>query len=259
MIERGPMAANDNKATKKKWTEGWAFLILVCVILPLSLRSVFYAPFHIPSGSMKSTLLVGDYIFVSKFAYGYSKYSFPFSPNLFEGRIADDEGKKRPKRGDIVVFRLPTDPTVDYVKRLVGMPGDRLQVKEGVLFINGSPLPRVKEESFIDVGDNGKSTTITRYRETMPEGKSYDVLDQLSRGALDNTPEYVVPPKHYFLMGDNRDNSSDSRVLSLVGYVPEENLIGRADIIFFSLSEPFWEFWRWPVSIRTERFFNLLR
>lgn len=242
----------------KKWTDGWGFLIIVCVLLPLALRSVFYAPFHIPSGSMKPNLLIGDYIFVNKYAYGFSKYSFPFSPDLFEGRIADDGGKKRPERGEILVFRLPSDTRVDYVKRLVGLPGDRLQVKGGVLYINGEPLPREKMDSFTDEDEEGRKITITRYQETLPDGKSYQVLDQVERGALDNTPEYVVPAKHYFFMGDNRDNSQDSRVLSTVGYVPEENIVGRADIIFFSISAPFWQFWRWFDSVRADRFLTLL-
>lgn len=241
------------------WYESWLFVLLFCVVLPLTLRSFLYAPFHIPSGSMKPTLLIGDYIFVSKFSYGYSRYSLPFSPDVFESkRVMTGDGARKPERGDVVVFRLPSDTTVDYVKRLVGMPGDRLQVKEGVLYINGDAVKREAMKPFEDKDEEGNSIIIRRYRETLPEGRSYEVLDQLKSGPLDNTPEYVVPMHHYFMMGDNRDNSQDSRVLSTVGYVPEENLIGRADIIFFSLATPVLEFWRWVEGIRLERFLRLV-
>lgn len=260
------MAKNPSKAksTEKQqkiqhWYESWLFVVLFCVILPLTLRSFLYAPFHIPSGSMKPTLLIGDYIFVSKFSYGYSRYSLPFSPDVFKGKRVMAEGESRePKRGDVVVFRLPTDTSVDYVKRLVGMPGDRIQVKDSVLYINGKAVKREALEPFKDTDEEGNEFIIRRYRETLPEGKTYEVLDQLKSGPLDNTPEYVVPLHHYFMMGDNRDNSQDSRVLSAVGYVPEENLIGRADMIFFSLATPVLEFWRWVEGIRLGRFFRLI-
>ncbi len=233
----------------KKWTDSWSFLIIVCVLLPLALRSFLYAPFHIPSGSMKQTLLIGDYIFVSKFAYGYSRFSIPFSPNVFDGKRVMAEGKA-PQRGDVVVFRLPTDNTVDYVKRLIGLPGDTIRVTEGEVILNGNKLPRTPIATPFD--DNG--TLVAAYTETLPNGVSYTVLDQNPMGPLDNTPEYKVPAGHYFLMGDNRDNSQDSRVLSVVGYVPAENLVGKAEIIFFSLKQPFWQVWGWFTGLRTERF-----
>jgi signal peptidase I len=234
----------------KKWTDSWSFLIIVCVLLPLTLRSFLYAPFHIPSGSMKQTLLIGDYIFVSKFAYGYSRFSIPFSPNVFGGKRVMADGKT-PHRGDVVVFRLPSDNSVDYVKRLIGLPGDRIRVENGEVILNGRKLERTPiAEPFID--DNGQK--IAAYTETLPEGVSYTVLDQNPMGPLDNTPEYRVPAGHYFMMGDNRDNSQDSRVLSVVGYVPAENLVGRAEIIFFSLKQPFWQIWGWFTGLRTERF-----
>lgn len=243
----------DNVKKQKSWVDSWSFLILFCILLPLALRSFFYAPFHIPSGSMKPTLLVGDYLFVSKFAYGYTRYSMPFSPALFEGRIFT-EGRA-PARGDVVVFRLPSNTSIDYVKRLIGLPGDRIQVLSGELYLNGQKLSRIPAPSFTD-SDGAK---IPAYVETLPNGVSYTVLDQQLFGPLDNTPEYVVPPKHYFMMGDNRDNSQDSRVLSLVGYVPEENLVGRADIVFFSLKYPFLYLWKWIDGLRPERTLQKIR
>jgi signal peptidase I len=215
---------------------------------------VLFQPFTIPSGSMMPTLLVGDYIFVNKFAYGYSKYSLPFSPDIFSGRIFASE----PKRGDVVVFRFPPNPDVDYIKRLVGLPGDHIQVKEGILYINGKAVPRQPDGSFtsdykLDPGDD-----VPVYKEVLDNGKTYDTLDQspVSRG--DNTREFIVPEGHYFMMGDNRDNSLDSRFD--VGYVPAENLVGRASVIFFSLGNDtsFREIWKWPTNMRWDRIFKVV-
>ncbi len=199
------------------------------VLSPLLIRTFLYQPFNIPSGAQKPTLLIGDYIFVSKSSYGYTHYSLPFSPRLFSGRIFASE----PKRGDVVVFRVPKDDTVDYIKRVIGLPGDRVQMINGHLHINGEPVKREQIEDFIDIED-GRTTRVKRWRETLPNGVSHETLDLIENGYYDNTPVYQVPPGHYFMMGDNRDNSTDSRVMSQVGYVPFENLIGRADIIFFS-------------------------
>jgi signal peptidase I len=230
--------------------ESWgSFLktLVVAVLCAAIVRSFFYEPFHIPSSSMKSNLLIGDYIFVSKFSYGYSKYSFPFSPNLFDGRIFSSQ----PKRGDVVVFRLPSDPEINYIKRLIGLPGDKIQVTDGQLFINEQAVPKEYVDDFID--EDGSK--IKRFVETLPEGKKITVLDQFGDAPQDNTGVYVVPEGNYFMMGDNRDNSQDSRFLSSVGYVPEENLVGKANIIFFSDEEPFWEFWNWN-EIRWHRIFR---
>ena len=231
-------------------------VIIHALILAMVVRIFLYQPFNIPSGSMIPTLLVGDYLFVSKFSYGYSKYSFPFSPNLFSGRIWASE----PQPGDVAVFKLPRDNETDYIKRVIGVPGDEVQMIRGVLHINGQPVPKRRVDDFVTRDAFGNVRRVPRYLETLPNGVSYPVLDLVDNGFSDNTAVYKVPEGHYFMMGDNRDNSTDSRVGSAVGYVPFENFIGRAEIIFFSADDDasLLEFWRWPLVIRWSRFFDLV-
>jgi signal peptidase I len=228
--------------------------LVYAVAIALGVRTFLYEPFNIPSGSMKPTLLVGDYLFVSKFAYGYSRHSLPFSLPLIQGRIF----ARLPERGDVAVFKLPSDNRTDYIKRIVGLPGDRLQVRDGILYVNGDPATRTRVDNFRD--DDGTSNgELTRYRETLPGGRTYTVLDIVAHGALDDTDVYEVPEGYVFAMGDNRDNSLDSRVPN-VGYIPINNLIGRAEIIFFSTNGDarLWEVWKWPTAIRFRRLFNLI-
>ena len=220
-------------------------IIIQALLLALVVRTFLYQPFNIPSGSMENTLLIGDYLFVSKFSYGYSRFSLPFGPHLFDGRI----WSAPPKRGDIVVFKLPRDDSVDYIKRVVGLPGDKIQVQHSVLYINGKAVPR---EEIGPVTLDG--VTYTQYQETLPNGVKYKVLDHQRDGMLDNTQVFEVPPDH---------NSTDSRVPPTsggVGYVPFENLVGRAEIIFFSVKEgdSVLAFWQWPWTVRWDRLFKLL-
>ena len=228
--------------------------VVYAVLIALAIRTVAFEPFNIPSGSMKPTLLVGDYLFVSKYSYGYSRHSLPLSLPLIPGRILMSE----PERGDIAVFKLPTDNKTDYIKRIVGLPGDRVQVREGRLYLNDKQVVRRRVADFIEIDELGRVHRTAQFEETLPNGRTHRILEHTDQGQLDNTPVYVVPKGHYFAMGDNRDNSLDSRVLSGVGFVPAENLVGRAEILFFSIdgSASVWEFWRWPRTIRFKRFFD---
>ncbi|MGF0536646.1 signal peptidase I [Agrobacterium sp. ES01] len=246
------MAERAEKSQNALWEN--IKVIIQALLLAMIIRTVLFQPFTIPSGSMMPTLLVGDYIFVNKFSYGYSKYSLPFSPDLFSGRILASE----PTRGDVVVFRFPPNPEIDYIKRLVGLPGDHIQVIDGVLYINKKAVPREPDGSFTSDYRLDPGEDVPVYRETMDNGKTYDTLDQVQFSRGDNTREFIVPEGHYFMMGDNRDNSLDSRFD--VGFVPAENLVGRASIIFFSLGNDtsFREIWNWPANMRWDRLFKVV-
>ncbi|HEX2556196.1 MAG TPA: signal peptidase I [Microvirga sp.] len=231
---------------------GQALLIAVVV------RTLLFQPFNIPSGSLIPTLLIGDYLFVSKYSYGYSKHSMPFSPPLFSGRVWGSE----PKRGDIAVFKLPKDNSTDYIKRVIGLPGDRIQVVAGVLHINGKAVQRERVGDYQTTDPFGRPQGVPMYRETLPDGTAHFVIERDGdRGYWDNTNVYTVPAGHFFMMGDNRDNSTDSRDEASVGPVPFENFVGRAEIIFFSIDEDAsaWKIWEWPWTVRWTRMFQPIR
>lgn len=235
-------------------------VVIHALLIALVIRTFLFQPFNIPSGSMKATLLVGDYLFVSKFSYGYSHYSLPFAPPLFPGRIFAGQ----PDRGDIVVFRHGPD---DFIKRVIGLPGDRIQVTDAVVSINGAPVQRQRVADFTgpDPCHNteriGPVVRVAQWREQLPNGVTYNTLQCASYGGFpDTTDVYTVPPDHFFMMGDNRENSEDSRFAD-VSYVPLENLIGRAQILFFSIGGGYsaLEVWRWPEAVRWNRLFRLVR
>ena len=240
----------------ESWTE-LAKTVIYAGLIALVIRTFLFQPFNIPSASMEGTLLIGDYLFVEKFAYGYSRYTFPFGGWPLGDSVHGRFLSRAPQRGDVIVFKFPGDNgegpnTTDFIKRLIGLPGDTIQMKEGVLWLNGKPVPKVREADYIETID-GEEHHVPQYRETLPGGKSYLTLDRDPEGPADNTDVYTVPAGHYFMMGDNRDNSADSR--TEVGYVPAENLEGKAEFRFFSTngSARFWEVWKWPFAIRYTR------
>jgi len=246
-----PPPAPAKKPEGESWVET-VKTVVYALLIALVIRTFFFQPFNIPSASMEGTLLIGDYLFVEKFAYGYSRYSFPFGLGPFAGRVFGSE----PHRGDVIVFKMPNvnsqDYMKDYIKRLIGLPGDRIQMIDDRLYINDKIVPRVRVQDYVETVD-GVENHVPQYRETLPNGKSYLTLDRMTDGPLDNTGVFVVPPGDYFMMGDNRDNSDDSR--EDVGYVPAVNLVGKAEFIFFSIddSASWWEIWKWPAAIRYSR------
>jgi signal peptidase I len=208
-----------------------ALLVLPAILLVFAVRIFLFQPFYIPSSSDEPNLMVGDYVFVSKRAYGYSRFSFPFHLAHFEGRI----GGTHPERGDVAVFKLPTNTDIDYIKRVVGLPGDRIQMKGGVLLINGVAVKLEPAEiSAAFASEDLSGRPMTYFRETLPNGRSYVVANADDEGPADNTDVYAVPPGHYFVLGDNRDNSQDSRYLKQVGYIPEDNFVGPVSLLFWN-------------------------
>ena len=229
--------------------------ILIAIFIALLIRSFIFEPFNIPSGSMKPNLLVGDFIFVSKYSYGFSKHSLPFSIPLIPGKIFSDT----PERGDVVVFKTPENNRTDYIKRVIGLPGDKIEIKNGIIFINGSEILRKKLNDFIDTDNKTSNKRVRMYNEYF-FNKEINTLDITDNGIADNTQLFNVPENHFFVMGDNRDNSQDSRFISTVGLIPYENLVGKAQFIFFSLENArFLQIWKWPNSIRYERIFQKIQ
>ncbi len=238
---------NPQKFDDIKPKESTLKTFLWALFFAILIRSLAYEPFHIPSSSMYPNLLIGDYIFVNKYSYGYSRYSFPFGLKIFEGRIF----KSTPKRGEVVVFRLPSDPSINYVKRLIGLPGDKIQMIDGILYINGEEVIKKYVGSVIE-NENGKQVTYQKYLEILPNKKEIITYDR-EMTPQDNTGIYEVPAGYYFFMGDNRDDSQDSRFLSFVGFVSEENLVGKVTNIFFSNPSSIFNIIEWFKTIRTER------
>ena len=231
--------------------------IIYALIIALIIRSFFFQPFYIPSSSMEPNLLVGDRLFVSKYSYGYSRHSLPFSPNLTNKRYFS----KNPERGDVVVFKTPADNRTDYIKRLIGLPGDTLQIIDGDLYLNNQKIQRNKIEITININCGNKILNVNAFEEILPNGKKYIAVYN-KEGTMQNTDKFIVPNEHYFFMGDNRDCSKDSRYLSSVGYVTFNNLVGKARLIFFSNDKKkgnFFKFWKWHESIRIARFFNKIK
>ncbi len=232
-------------------------IIIYALIIAIFIRSIFFQPFYIPSSSMEPNLLVGDRLFVSKYSYGFSKHSFPFSPNLFKGRILFSE----PKRADVVVFKTPADNRTDYIKRLIGLPGDSIQFINGDIYLNNNQILKTKSKKYSKINCGKVTLEIDAFEEKLPNSKTYiAVYDK--KNTYINSDKFSVPKDHYFFLGDNRDCSKDSRYLTSVGYVHKDNLVGKARIIFFSSDYrigSIFKFWKWNKIIRFDRFFKIIK
>jgi len=228
--------------------------LFYALIIAIIIRSIFLQPFYIPSSSMEPNLLVGDRLFVTKYSYGYSKHSFPFSPNIFSGRLLFSS----PKAGDVVVFKTPVDNRTDYIKRLIGLPGDEIQFIDGDLYINNNQIFKTSIKSSNNVFCGNEKINVNFFTEKLPNGKIYKSVYRLDY-SFQNSDKFIVPDKHYFFLGDNRDCSKDSRFLSEVGYVHQDNLVGKAQFLFFSSDYrigSIFKFWEWNKIIRFNRFFK---
>ena len=230
--------------------------LLYALIIAIFIRSIFLQPFYIPSSSMEPNLLVGDRLFVTKYSYGYSKHSFPFSPNLFKGRIMFSE----PKRGDVIVFKTPADNRTDYIKRLIGLPGDEIQFIDGNLYVNNNQIIKTLVSSIDVIFCGNQTIKVNTFEEKLPNGKKYKATYR-KEYSFQNSDKFLIPENHFFFLGDNRDCSKDSRFLSEVGYVHKNNLVGKAQILFFSSDYKIGsilKFWQWKEILRTKRFFKLI-
>ena len=226
--------------------------LFYALVIAIIIRSLLIQPFYIPSSSMEPNLLVGDRLFVTKYSYGYSRHSFPFSPPIFNGRFFFDE----PKRGDVVVFKTPADNRTDYIKRLIGLPGDQIQFIDTNLYINNSEILKSRLSKNDEIFCGSKTIDVNTFEEILPNGKKYNTV-YLKNYTFKNSDKFIVPEDHYFFLGDNRDCSKDSRFLSSVGYVHKDNLVGKAQFIFFSSDKSkgsIFYFWKWNDSIRFDRF-----
>jgi signal peptidase I len=252
MTEKQPVSppkATTDETKEFLRTVGWALAIAMLI------RTLAFEPFNIPSGSMEPTLHIGDFLFVSKYSYGYSGVGTFFGAIETPGRV----GGHTPQRGDVIVFKWPGDTSIDYIKRLIGLPGDTVQMRQGILYVNGTPVERDRLEAPIEDVGSVVPEGATDYLEHLPNGPSHIIRKLGDNMPLDDTKIFVVPPHHYFFMGDNRDNSLDSRAPNgHVGFVPEENLVGKAQMLFFSIGDDahFWEIWKWPSSVRWHRLFS---
>ena len=231
--------------------------LIYALIIAVIIRSLIIQPFYIPSSSMEPNLLVGDRLFVTKYSYGYSKHSFPFSPPIFKGRILS----KKPKRGDVVVFKTPADNRTDYIKRLIGLPGDQIQFIDSNLYINNNEVLKSRISKNDEIYCGNKTIKVFTFEELLPNKKKHNTV-YLKDFSYQNSDIFIVPEKHYFFLGDNRDCSKDSRFLSSVGYVHKDNLVGKAQFIFFSSDKSkgnIFSFWKWNKSVRFERFFKKIK
>ena len=231
--------------------------LFYALLIALFIRSFLFQPFYIPSSSMEPNLLIGDRLFVSKYSYGYSQHSFPFSPKIFSGRIL----KNSPNRGDVVVFKTPADNRTDYIKRLIGLPGDKVQIINKDLYLNGIKVEKKQVQTSLNISCGGENLEADVYEETLPNGIRYLAIYR-KNGSMINSDQYIVPDDHYFFLGDNRDCSRDSRFLSSVGYVNFNNLVGKARIIFFSNDKKkgsLLKFWDWNQIVRKDRLFKRIK
>ena len=228
--------------------------LFYALVIAVVIRSLFIQPFYIPSSSMEPTLLVGDRLFVTKYSYGYSKHSFPFSPPILNKRVFF----KSPERGDVIVFKTPADNRTDYIKRLVGLPGDKIQFIDANLYLNNSEILKSKIKNKTEINCGNRIIDVYRFEEKLPNGKKFHTV-YLKNYTYQNSDVFEVPQDHYFFLGDNRDCSKDSRFLSSVGYVHKDNLVGKAQFIFFSSDRKvgsIFTFWKWHKSIRFHRTFD---